>query len=119
MRSRHYILRDLLKTGMVFIFTCLLVFSMMPQKSLHNIFAEHKDIETCPIHKILPIDQVESSQKHCQVDHLVVALPFLQTSSLTIALQEVFYPKNFTLYNTKYIPCFLQIIDSRGPPNYV
>jgi len=119
MRRKHIILRNLAKTGIVFLFTCLLVFSMMPQKSLHNIFAKHTDVETCSVHKNLPIDQVESSQKHCQVDHLVVALPFLKTSSYYLSFQAVYFSKTLAYPAQKFSIHFLEIIDSRGPPNYV
>lgn len=119
MRRKHLLLRDLVKTGIVFFFTCLLVFSMMPQKSLHNIFAKHIDVETCSVHKNLPIDQIESSQKHCQVDHLVVALPFIKTSSFFISIPDVFFANTIVFQSQKYIPSFLQIIDARGPPNNV
>jgi len=119
MRRKHLLLHDLAKTSIVFFFTCLLVFSMMPQKSLHTIFAKHTDVETCSVHKNLPIDQIESSQIHCKVDHLVVALPFIKTNILFISVHDQFFLKTLVFNTQNYFPSFLQIIDSRGPPNNV
>lgn len=95
------------------------VFSITPQKYLHDLVAHHIDQKQCLVHKQAPIEQLEKSNIHCTYEVLVSTVPFLvfdfsfKIPSFQYSLVKNEYP----------ICCYLTknnlSKDLRGPPTHL
>ena len=105
-------IRQIIASWMLLVFA----FSIMPQKSMHDLVAKHSDPTHCNVHQDAPIAQVEKSSIHCSYDNLVVASPFLDFS---FAHELNVYPprsiKNTSLVALTYLLVPF-LLESRGPP---
>jgi len=59
------------------ILAVVFVFSITPQKYVHDLAANHVDQKQCLVHKKAPIEQVEQSNIHCTYNVFVSTVPFL------------------------------------------
>ena len=105
-------IRQIVASLMLLVFA----FSIMPQKSIHDLVAKHSDPTHCNVHKDAPIAQVEKSSIHCSYDNLVVASPFLDFSfALELTIPPVRSIKNTSLVSLTYLLVPFSF-ESRGPP---
>jgi len=110
------------KTFKQFLALAMLVvfaFSIMPQKSIHDVVAKHIDPNSCSVHKDLPIEQIENSALHCTFDFQIATTPFVDYDfSIEIATPIVAKARNAQFFaapiNQIAIPS-----DSRGPPAFI
>ncbi len=107
------------KTFKQFLALAMLVvfaFSITPQKSIHDLVAEHMDPTSCSVHKDLPIEQIENKALHCSFDFQVATTPFVDYNfSIEIAIPIVAKARN-TNYVAATIEQYAIVSDSRGPP---
>jgi hypothetical protein len=107
------------KTFKQFLALAMLVvfaFSITPQKSIHDLVAEHMDPTSCSVHKDLPIEQIENTALHCSFDFQVATTPFVDYDfSIEILKLEITQPRNAHVKH-KIISHHAILSDSRGPP---
>ena len=110
------------KTFKQFLALAMLVvfaFSITPQKSIHDLVAEHMDPTSCSVHKDLPIEQIENAALHCSFDFQLATTPFVDYDfSIEIAIPIVAKARNIN-YAAAPIEQYAIISDSRGPPSFI
>ena len=92
------------------------VFSITPQKSIHDLVSKHIDPNSCSVHKDLPIEQIEKTELHCTFDFQVATTPFVDYDfSIEITTPIIAKARNI---NFVVAPIAQNAIvsDSRGPP---
>ena len=105
-------LKQFLALAMLVVFA----FSIMPQKSIHDLVAKHIDPQSCSVHKDLPIEQIENSVLHCSFDFQVATTPFVDYDfSIEIATPFIAQLRN-AQFEDKSITQYAILSDSRGPP---
>lgn len=110
------------KTFKQFLALAMLVvfaFSIMPQKSIHDLVAKHIDPTSCSVHKVLPIEQIEKSELHCTFDFQVATTPFVEYDfSIEIKSLVLAQARNI-IFESAPIAQFTIVSDSRGPPAFI
>jgi hypothetical protein len=93
----------------------LLLFSLCitPKRILHDLLANHKDVQTA---KNLPIEQIATSGFHCHIDDLVVVEPFLPGIQTDYPLVLSSGPIYYTEPACSFISLFISPAYGRGPP---
>jgi hypothetical protein len=95
------------------IFLLLFAFCVTPKRFLHDLLANHRDMQST---RCLPVEQIAASGFHCNIDELVVVAPFLpvmQTcstilSSLAAAPFSELLPSVYFFFTANH--------EGRGPP---
>jgi hypothetical protein len=94
-------------------FLLLFSFCVTPKRFLHDLLANHRDVQTAAT---LPIEQIATSGFHCHVEDLVVVAPFLpgiQTADPLILSSE---PLHYSVPVNSFVSLFISHTDGRGPP---
>jgi hypothetical protein len=92
----------------------LFSFCITPKRILHDLLANHKDVQTTAN---LPIQQVAASGFHCHVEDLVVVEPFLpgiQTMDPVVLTSGPIYYAEPACY---CVSLFISPEYGRGPPS--
>jgi hypothetical protein len=91
----------------------LFSFCVTPKRFLHDLLANHKDVQTSAN---LPEQQIAASGYHCHIDDLVVVAPFLPDIQTTEPVLLSSAPLLFSEPVTSITFSYRSDTDSRGPP---
>jgi hypothetical protein len=94
-------------------------FSITPQKSIHDLVAEHMDPTSCSVHKDLPIEQIENAALHCSFDFQVATTPFVDYDFSIVVKSLVLAQARNTFFIAAPIAQHVIVSDSRGPPAFI
>jgi hypothetical protein len=94
----------------------LFAFGSTPKKTLHDFFADHKDLSarrTGDIHTAQLIDKGFS----CDCESLVVEFPFTETSGIPeLTAPSFFWPSGSSEIRNTFHPGMVRLSGLRGPP---
>jgi hypothetical protein len=92
----------------------LFAFSVTPKKTLHDLFAHHKDLPATSSHTKSPL--LIQAGFRCQCDNLVVESPFLTQFQPADVFLPLSYRKLYKAPTEKYPSAFHFYTGLRGPP---
>jgi len=95
-------------------FLLLFSFCITPKRILHDLLANHKDVQTTAN---LPIEQVAASGFHCHVDDLVVVEPFVPGIQTTDPVVLTSVPIHYAEPACSFVSLFISPEYGRGPPS--
>jgi hypothetical protein len=104
---------DSLRRFLAAVILRLFSFCVTPKRMLHDMLANHRDVQTSPL---LPVEQIAASGFHCQIDDLVVVAPFLPDIQMTVAVEITSTPIIFSEPANNYFPAYASCTVGRGPP---
>jgi hypothetical protein len=100
------------RTAAVFLLL-LFSFCVAPKRALHDLLANHRDIQTSGQ---MPVKQIAASGFHCHIDDLVVMAPFLPGIQSMVVGLNVSSPWYFSQPTVSFSFGSISIPEGRGPP---
>jgi hypothetical protein len=95
------------------VFLLLFSFCITPKRFLHDLLANHRDLQTA---KYQPVGQITASGFQCHIDELVVMTPFLPGMQINSPAPISSASGTFSeLLSSAYF-FFITHPDGRGPP---
>jgi hypothetical protein len=95
------------------LFLLLFSFCVTPKRFLHDLLANHKDVQTSAS---LPEQQIAASGYHCHIDDLVVVAPFLPEVQTAGPVLLSSTPLIFSELVASFTFSYKSNTDNRGPP---
>lgn len=106
-----------IQQSIAFTLLLLFLFAATPKRFLHSLFADHTDVawtKSSNAHEV----NLNSASYQCQIDQLVVELPFLGTS-LALIPATLIHANSYQEKHFPFVTINQLLIDQlRGPPTH-